>query len=133
MATHSNSLSSLFILTSTALGPLAAWGGESVLIPAGAVWRYNASGEDLGISWRDTGFDDSPWPSGPAQLGYGDGDEATLLPASPVRPCYYFRHSFQVTDPAAFQAVKVEVLKDDGCVVYLNGSEVARHNMPAGT
>ena len=133
MAIQRNFLSSLFIFTATALGPLAAWGGETVLIPAGAVWRYNASGQDLGISWRNAGFDDSSWPSGPAQLGYGDGDEATLLPASPVRPCYYFRHSFQVTDPTAFQAVKVEVLRDDGCVVYLNGSEVARLNMPAGT
>ncbi|HEY5913609.1 MAG TPA: Ig-like domain-containing protein, partial [Verrucomicrobiae bacterium] len=102
------------------------------LVPAGATWSYDASGTDLGTAWREPGFPDSGWPSGPAQLGYGDGDEKTLLPSNPVYPCYYFRRSFEVTDPARFSSLSLEVLRDDGCVVYLNGQEVARYNMPAG-
>lgn len=103
------------------------------LVPAGATWKYEASGSNLGTDWRDLGFDDSGWASGPAQLGYGDGDEATRLPATPVQYCYYFRHTFDVTDPAAWSSLSLEILRDDGAVVYLNGQEVARYNMPAGT
>jgi hypothetical protein len=38
-----------------------------------------------------------------------------------------------VDDPAKFSSLSLEVLRDDGCVVYLNGQEVARYNMPPGT
>ncbi len=114
---------------------LACWvsaaGAKVTLVPAGAVWRYNASGTDLGTAWREPAFPDSGWSSGPAQLGYGDGDEATVLPAKPVYACYYFRHSFDVANPATFSSLSLEVLRDDGCVVYLNGQEVVRYNMPA--
>lgn len=99
---------------------------------AGSSWKYDASGNDLGSAWREPAFDDSSWASGPAKLGYGDGNEATLLPASPVRSCYYFRHNFEVEHPAAYADLSLEILRDDGAVVYLNGTEVARYNMPAG-
>lgn len=101
-------------------------------IPAGSPWKFDATGNDLGSVWRESAFDDSNWASGPAKLGYGDGNEATVLPASPVRSCYYFRHSFEVDHPAAYADLSLEILRDDGAVVYLNGTEVARYNMPAG-
>jgi len=34
--------------------------------------------------------------------------------------------------PAAFHGLTMKLLVDDGCVVYLNGNEVARRNMPDG-
>ena len=49
------------------------------------------------------------------------------------RITYYFRRSFTVTDPAAFASLPVRFVRDDGCVIYLNGVEVARSNMPTGT
>lgn len=104
----------------------------TTLVPAGSDWKYEASGTDLGTAWSQPVYNDSAWSSGPAQLGYGDGDEATKIPASPVRSCYYFRHAFEVTDPGVFTSLSLEVLRDDGAVVYLNGVEVARYNMPAG-
>ena len=48
------------------------------LVPAGSTWRYWDRGT-VPIGWQSPGFDDSAWPSGPAQLGYGDGDEATVV------------------------------------------------------
>ena len=51
----------------------------SSLIPLGAAWKYLDNGSDPGKTWRDASFDDSKWASGPAQLGYGDGDEATVV------------------------------------------------------
>ena len=45
----------------------------------------------------------------------------------------YYRHTFTVNDPASISSLFVEVVRDDGAVVYINGTEVARPNMPAGT
>lgn len=120
-------------LVAVLLGSMQAWSASVTLVPARAIWRFNGSGADLGTAWQEPGYNDSGWAYGPAQLGYGDGDEATLINNSPVRPCYYFRHAFVVVDPAHYASLSLEVLRDDGCVVYLNGQEVARYNMPAGT
>src|SRR6185295_2823329 len=49
------------------------------LVSTGAVWRYLDTGVDPGVLWMTTGYNDAGWPSGPGQLGYGDGDEATTL------------------------------------------------------
>ena len=43
----------------------------------------------------------------------------------------YFRHTFNVANPASVQALNLRLLRDDGAVVYINGTEVARSNMPA--
>jgi hypothetical protein len=82
------------------------------------------------------GFDDSSWGAGPAQLGYGDGDERTVVSFGPD-PAHkyittYFRHSFDVDDASVITSLSLRVLRDDGAVVYLNGIEVFRTNMPAG-
>ena len=110
---------------------------DQVLVPAGASWKYDDTGTDLGSGWRALEYDDSSWSVGPAQLGYGDGDEATVISygpnASQRYPCSYFRHSFDVVDPAAYSSLTVKIIRDDGCVAYLNGTEVVRDNMPAGT
>src|SRR5256886_3347641 len=73
---------------------------------------------------------------GPAQLGYGDGDEATVVSygrdASAKNITTYFRRTFAVSNPAQNASLVLRILRDDGAIVYLNGSEVFRTNMPAG-
>ena len=54
-----------------------------VLVPANAVWKYLADGTDRGTAWTAPTFNDSTWSSGAAQLGYGDGDEATVIGFGP--------------------------------------------------
>src|SRR5207253_2084504 len=44
----------------------------------------------------------------------------------------YFRHAFNVVDPAAFTNLVLRLLRDDGGIVYLNGIEIFRSNMPTG-
>ena len=109
----------------------------SQIIPQGADWKYLDDGSDQGTSWREMSYDDSGWASGPAQLGYGDGDEATVLSYGndPDNKyiTYYFRKTVTVDDPAVQNGLKVSVLRDDGAVVYINGMEVVRSNMPSGT
>ncbi|MBN2132479.1 MAG: tandem-95 repeat protein [Sedimentisphaerales bacterium] len=99
------------------------------LIPKGSDWRYVDTGVDLGTVWQSIGYSDLGWSSGPAQLGFGDNDEQTTITSG--HTCYYFRHAFDVTDPSVFGSLTLWVVRDDGCVVYLNGTEVVRSNMPA--
>ena len=110
---------------------------DQTLIAAGSVWKFNDSGANLGTAWQAPVYADQSWASGPAQLGYGDGDEATVLgfggDVNNRYITYYFRHSFTVASPADFAALTARFVRDDGAVIYLNGVEVARSNMPAGT
>lgn len=104
------------------------------LIPRGSVWRYADAGVDLGTNWIDPKFPDRDWAHGPAQLGYGDGDEATLLRAG-LDPLFkpitaYFRQWF--VSPADLGSFTLRILRDDGVVVYLDGREIFRNNLPAG-
>ena len=105
-------------------------------IPRGSVWRYLDNGSDQGTAWRAPGFNDSGWKIGAAQLGYGDGDEATVIGYGPSATAKYttsyFRRAFTVTDASQYTMLTLRLQRDDGAVVYLNGIEVFRSNMPAG-
>lgn len=110
--------------------------GDVTLIPRGADWRYLDDGSNQGTAWRDPGFDDAGWNSGPAELGYGDDDEVTTVGYGGVDNAKfittYFRHDFTVSDPTLFDTLGLEVLRDDGVALYINGQEVFRDSLPAG-
>ncbi|HZX95242.1 MAG TPA: galactose oxidase-like domain-containing protein [Myxococcales bacterium] len=99
-------------------------------IPLGSVWKYDDRNVDPGPSWTTLGFDDSTWKSGPAQLGYGDGDETTVLThMSPAQPSYYFRKKISLAAPAN---ASFKLIHDDGIAVYVNGALVFTKYMAAG-
>jgi hypothetical protein len=109
---------------------------QTVFFNLGATWRYLDNGTNQGSAWRLATFDHSTWRSGPAQLGYGDGDEATVVSyGSSSTSKYvttYFRRTFSISGKNSFTSFKVEYKRDDGIVIYVNGSEVKRDNMPSG-
>jgi len=109
--------------------------GES-LIARGAVWHYRDDGTDPGTEWQTVEHDDTEWSSGPAQLGYGDDDETTKIGFGPDKDnkflTAYFRHAFDVPKAGRFVNLYFRMLRDDGVVLYLNGREFARSNMPEG-
>ena len=109
---------------------------EQSLVQGGSTWRYLDDGSDQGTAWRAPAFLEDDWASGPAQLGYGDGDEVTPLGFGPngnsKYTTTYFRHRFNVIGAASTTALTLQVMRDDGVVVYLNGEEVMRDNMPEG-
>ena len=127
----------LFLAFILSLTPSLARAADTTLVPTGASWKYLDNGSDQGTAWRASSFDDSSWPAGLAQLGYGDGDEATTLGFGPDANnkfiTSYFRRAFNVTNASLFTTVTLRLLRDDGAVVYLNGVEVWRTNMPTGT
>jgi hypothetical protein len=128
-------LTALLLLLLVATQQMRA--ADQILIPPGSAWKYNATGTNLGSAWRAVSYNDASWPTGLAQLGYGDGDETTVLPygSSTLNRyiTYYFRRSFTVSNPSAFASLALRYVRDDGCVIYLNGVEVVRSNMPTGT
>jgi len=65
-------------------------------------------------------------------LGFGESYVATQLhdASTPVPMTAYFRKVFRVEDPTATPALWLRLQVDDGAVVYLNGSEIFRHNIP---
>ena len=105
---------------------------EVDLVDAGSGWQYLDDGSDQGTAWRESGFDSSGWASGNAQFGYGDGDEETIVESGGSGTRHittYFRKTFVVDDASIFNEMVLELLRDDGASVFLNGTEVVRSNM----
>ncbi len=107
------------------------------------VWRYEQSGAELGTAWRAADYDDSLWPSGPGVLAREDnnalvlGLTRTTLSLTGTNgsnsTTFYFRTHFTLSgDPQFFTFISSNLI-DDGVVLYVNGTEVARLNMPVGT
>ncbi|MEX2187233.1 MAG: lamin tail domain-containing protein [Pirellulales bacterium] len=111
-------------------------------VPLGSTWSYLDNGSDQGTAWRASGFNESTWAQGPAQLGYGENDEATVVDCSANAPgvcnqgdnyiTTYLRHHFTIPagQSSQFTNMSIGLLRDDGAVVYLNGTEIVRSNMP---
>src|SRR5256885_1648183 len=103
-------------LIAAATSASGAFSPQVSLVATGSVWKYLDNGSNQGTTWRATNFDDSLWPSGPAQLGYGDGDEATTnqfgLDPNNKYITYYYRHAFNVANTSAFTNLLVRLLRD---------------------
>ena len=118
----------------TAPAPGQADASNPVLLEANATWNYRAEASAAPENWAQASFDDSAWPTGAAPLGYGDSAIATQIATKGTRPVTtYYRTHFQVADAKALKGVNVKYLADDGAVVYINGVEVDRTRMGAGT
>jgi hypothetical protein len=150
------------VATATATGTVAAPAEPSsgTFINGGDVWRYLPGWSDPPPTWKNIGFDDSDWFSGPTSIGYGEGDHATdlSLVTSPVQDggtpilvqrtitqsgmilalppsgdygSVFMRRAFTVTQPASLTQLTLEMGYQDGFVAYLNGVEVARRGLGA--
>jgi len=117
----------------------------TLLVTNGSLWKYFNLGREpdadgLGRPWWDPNYDDSAWRAGLAELGGGDGDvaapntipERTVIDTGPStnrHRAIYFRREFTVAAPGFAQLI-VNVLRDDGVLVYLNGQPIFTNNMP---
>jgi hypothetical protein len=113
---------------------------DSVTTPfilGGSVWKYFDQGLDLGTNWSQPSFDDSTWAQGAGRLGYLiTGITSTVGFGTNSNNKYittYFRHAFVVTNNVNYTNVSVRLNRIDGAVVWLNGHELYRVNLPAGS
>lgn len=112
----SNDISFDSRLVVTSAPPGIAWGDT---------WKYNVN--DPGGSWTSVAYNDASWSSGPAELGFGEGDEDTAI--TKVGASYYFRKALTLSE--AVTSANLSILYDDGYVAYVNGTEVGRRNVTA--
>ena len=104
---------------------------QSILISSGDSWKYLDNGTDQGSNWINENFNDSSWPSGSTQMGYGEGDEATIVGfGSDANQKYittYFRKVITLSNTYANYVLKGK--RDDGVVVYIDGIEVFKDGL----
>lgn len=112
---------------------------SGVLAPKRSTWKYLDTGANLPVLWRSGSYNDSGWAAGPAPLGYSDANgemPATTVSYGPNPDSKfvttYFRRSFELSNPGSFKTLNVSLQRDDGAVVYLNGTPIMTNNMPTG-
>ena len=111
--------------------------GAVTVLAAGSTWKYLFDNNvTLDDSWKQPSFSDGSWKSGAAPLGWGSsGPIATNIDvqAGQTRAITsYHRAQFSVANPGSFSTFALSTRSDDGLVVYVNGTEVRRVNLPAG-
>ena len=119
------------IITILAL-TLSVNAAAQTLVAYGSSWNFlDEVTSEPAAAWNTIGFNDSAWETDTAPLGYGDtGVDGVTYTAD--KYATYFRRNFSVSNAGAVIALNVNIVDDDGSVIYINGVEVARNNMPGG-
>ncbi len=105
---------------------------DPLFFSAGSAWKYWDKPANPGQLWNTDDYDDSAWLVGAGHMGFGDGDEVTLL--SPGNARYCFRKTVFVDDVDELEGLYFHVVHDDGAVIFVNGQEVFRSElMPLST
>ena len=99
-------------------------------VRAGDVWRYFKGNIAPPADWFEPDFDDTSWLQGPTGIGYGDGNDATILTDMEDNYLTVFcRRRFDVTDIEAIDQLVLDIEIDDGYFAYLNGALIATYNV----
>ncbi|WP_242918056.1 LamG-like jellyroll fold domain-containing protein [Pontibacter liquoris] len=110
---------------------------QTSLIPYKSTWKYLDTSTDQGTTWQGPAFNDAAWKSGTAKFGYGISDATTIVSygtnPSNKNITTYFRKTFSIPDASLYTSYLLNVKRDDGVVVYVNGVEVYRNNLPSGS
>ncbi len=106
-------------------------------IVTNSIWNYYDKGGAPVGDWKAQNFNDTTWTFKRGTFGYGISDVFTVVSSGtdPAKkhPTTYFRKRFEVRMQSEIaDTVQLALRADDGAVVYLNGTEIARVNMPAG-
>ncbi len=109
---------------------------ETVVVERTSTWRYRYAAGAPDAGWTGTGFNDAAWSAGAGQFGFGSvpdlGTDILVGAPSPRPLAAHFRTTFDVANAAEIDEVRLTFIANDGIVVYVNGQEVNRTNMPEG-
>ena len=114
---------------------------KTLIFPGGSTWKYLANNTRI-PGWEATAFADAAWPSAVGKFGYGGDGEVTCIPSGgggtlclPTGNKWittYFRKNVTIPNPSLYSNIQMGIIIDDGAVVYVNGVEVIRNNLPTG-
>lgn len=110
-------------------------GASSELFSMNGSWSYYDKGSLDGTAWTTGQLRN--WTTGTAPFGYGLDKVQTTVSygsnASQKIPTTYFRRTVNLSAaPSAGTRYFLHYAVDDGMVVYVNGTEAGRYNMPSG-
>jgi hypothetical protein len=97
------------------------------LVNQGDNFKYIIPTYEPNNNWKNLDFDDLLWPQGVSGFGYGDGDDATLIPDGALS--IFIRIPFEILNLDNLTSMILDVDYDDAFVAYINGTEVARENI----
>ncbi len=87
------------------------------------LWRYDAAESEPDANWKKLTFNDTAWSRGPGGIGYGDGDDNTVIGSC---ISLYTRIKFTIADTGRIESAVLHIDYDDAFVAYLNEVEIAR-------
>ena len=90
------------------------------------ICKYLEGTYEPDTNWRKVAFNDATWLQGYGGVGYGDGDDSTVI--SPVTSLY-LRKTFTIVDTSEIAKAILHIDYDDAFVAYLNNVEIARANI----
>lgn len=102
---------------------------QTTIFALQSAWKFNDADVALPATWKTSNYDVSAWAVGNGPLGYGDPVTTSFI--SGVDTAYLIK-DFTVNLADLSNTMEFGVRRDDGIIVYLNGEEVIRDNMPAG-
>lgn len=109
---------------------------QEKIISDGDIWKYYDGAIAPPPNWYQSDEITKKWKSGKSSLGYGDKVITTNISfgndPSNKHTTAYFSKSFDIEDPFKHLFYQINITKDDGIVLYLNGNEIFRNNMPEG-
>ena len=127
----------LLLLVALLLGTGSSARAE-LLFNTNATWRFlkglaEASTPDV-TAWRRLDFVDSAFVTAPAPFWYGDVFPGGTQLADMLNnySCIFLRRTFVTTNLSNVSGLRLGYHCDDGFVIWVNGVEIFRYNMPAG-
>jgi secreted PhoX family phosphatase len=120
----------LLTVATLALMTSSFFNAQTFVFNKNSSWKYNDSNTALPAQWKDAAYNVSAWAQGNGPLGYGDPVTTTTATGLVTA---YFAKDFTVNLNDLSASMELGVMRDDGIVVYLNGEEIVRDNMPSGT
>ena len=125
-----------------ASGTGAAASPVTFIAAASTNWRYKKGTNEASTpvdAWRALAYPATGWLTNTAPFGYGGGYTlGTTLSDMRQRagvtgyPTVYYRKTFTISADAIPDKLLLRLNYDDGVVVWINGTEVARKNVGAG-
>tara|TARA_R110001592_G_scaffold63512_3_gene194448 strand:+ start:16972 stop:18246 length:1275 start_codon:yes stop_codon:yes gene_type:complete len=108
---------------------------QEILIKNGDQWSFYDKGYLEDNWYKNQNFQN--WKTGTSPLGYGDNQIATIISFgdNPDKKeiVKYFSKTINIENISDFKGYEFKLLRDDGAVIYLNGKEIYRENMPNAT
>ncbi|MEO8400058.1 MAG: chitobiase/beta-hexosaminidase C-terminal domain-containing protein, partial [Ignavibacteriaceae bacterium] len=98
----------------------------NTIINKGGDWKYALGNVEPPSNWNKAEYDASGWLTGPTGIGYGDGDDSTIISST---ISLYARKIFNVNNLDEVEAAILHIDYDDAFVAYLNGVEITRNNI----